>query len=237
MRIEEPLCTGCGECIPFCTVGAIVSTPNGKAGIIQDECVECGSCLRSEVCTTGALVKDELRWPRVLRARFSDPLERGSEKGMGKRGTPGVKTNDVTGLLKPGEVGIAIEMGRPNLGVRLREVDRVARAVAVLNPTFKAGNPITVLMVDPAAGKIRDDLLDEKVLSANLELTIKPESLEDLVDILRPLSQELQTVFSLSLSCVANEDGTAPLVQWAAKAGLGLSPNGKLNVGLGKTTD
>lgn len=234
MRIEEQLCTNCGECIPFCTVGAIVSTPDGRIGIVQDECVECGSCLRSGACHTGALVKDELRWPRVLRARFSDPLERVNEKGTSGRGTPGVKTNDVTGFLKPGEVGIAIEMGRPNMGVRLRDVDRVARAVAVLNPTFKIGNPVTVLMSDPAAGKIRDELLDEKVLTATLELTVGPESLEDLVDILRPLSQELGTVFSLSLSCVAEEDGTAPLVRWAAKAGLGLNPNGKLNVGLGK---
>lgn len=234
MRIDELLCTRCGECVPFCTVGAIISTPNGKIGVVQDECVECGACLRSGVCPTGALVKDELRWPRVLRARFSDPQTPWPDKSVGKRGTPGVKTNDVTGILKPGKIGIAIEMGRPNIGVRLREVERVARAVAVLKPTFKVGNPVTVLMTDSTIGKMREDVLDEKVLSANLELTIEPELLEKLVDILRPLSQELQTVFSLSLSCVADEDGTAPLVRWAAQAGLGLNPNGKLNVGLGK---
>ncbi len=233
MRIDEELCTVCGECVPYCTVGAIVVTPNGRVGVVQDECVECGACVRSGVCPTGALVEDELRWPRSLRASFSDPQRRVSERGVAGRGTPGLKTDDVTRLLQPGMVGVSIEMGRPNAGVRLREVERITRAVAALMPAFRVGSPVTALMTDPRAGKIREDVLGEKVLSAHIEFTLEAESLEGLVDLLRPLSQEIDTVFSLSLSCAA-EDGAAPLPAWAARAGLGLNPNGKLNVGLGK---
>lgn len=234
MRIDEKLCTGCGECVPYCTVGAIVSTPNGRIGVVQEECVECGACLRAGVCAADALVREELSWPRILRARFSDPQCRIAERGTTGRVSPGIKTNDVTGLLKPGVVDVAVEMGRPNMGVRLQDVERITRAVAVLNPTFKVGSPVTVLMPDPASGRMREDVLEEKVLTAVVEFALKPSALGDLVDLLRPLSQELNTVFSLGLSCVAAKDGSAPLPQWATRAGLGLNPNGKLNVGLGR---
>ena len=233
MRIDDELCTACGECVPYCTVGAIVVTPNGRVGVVQDECVECGSCIRSGICREGALVEEELQWPRSLRASFSNPQRRVRERGIAGRGTPGLKTDDVTGLLQPGLVGVSIEMGRPNMGVRLREVERITRAVAPLRPAFRVGNPVTALMTDPKAGKMREDVLGEKVLSAHVEFTLEAESLGDLVDLLRPLSQEIDAVFSLSLSCAA-EDGAAPLPAWAARAGLGLNPNGKLNVGLGR---
>ncbi len=234
MLIDEKLCTGCGECLHYCSVGAIIATPSGRIGVAQDECVECGACLRSGACVVNALAREQLSWPRVLRARFSDPEVRGDDRGPSGRVSPGMKTDDVTHQMKRDEILVSLDMGRPNLGVRLRSVEKVTRAVAAFRPVFKIGNPVTALMVDVSTGRLRDDVLDEKVLTATIEFTLKPDALGKLADLLRPLSQELDTVFSLGLACLANEDGSSPLPAWAAAAGIGLNPNGKLNVGLGR---
>jgi len=55
-----------------------------------------------------------------------------------------------------------------------------------------------------------------------------------LAPVLKKVAGEIDTVFSLDLACVVDEDGSVPLQKWAADAGLWISPNGKTNVGLGK---
>jgi NAD-dependent dihydropyrimidine dehydrogenase PreA subunit len=72
--IENELCTGCLECLPYCPMGAIVQDEKtGRATIIEDECVECGVCYRAQVCAPDAIYPQELQWPRTLRMEFSDP--------------------------------------------------------------------------------------------------------------------------------------------------------------------
>lgn len=234
MYIDSELCTGCGECVPYCSMGAIVMGDGGYAEIVRDECVECNSCLRAQVCPADAFVKEELDWYRTMRSLMSDPAGVHPITGIAGRGTAEIKTNDVTGRTKRGIVAVAIEVGRPNTGTRLREVEKIAMAVASLGVTFEKENPITAMMTDRTTGKMREDVLREKVLSGIIEFPLKPERLRDLAVVLRQVSQEIDTVFSLDLACVLDEDGTVPLEKWAADAGLWISPNGKLNVGLGK---
>ena len=234
MYIDQELCTGCGECVPYCTMGAIATNASGNAEIVRDECVECNSCLRADVCPTGAFVAEELEWPRSLRWVLSDPQGVHPITGIAGRGTAEIKTNDVTGRIKRGTIGVAVEVGRPNSGARLRDVERVAMALAPLGVVFEAANPITALMTDQRTGKIRDDVLGEKVLSGIVEFPLRPEQLASLAVALRKVAGEIDTVFSLDLACVAEKDGTVPLESWAREAGLWISPNGKLNVGLGK---
>ena len=42
MRIDSAECTGCGQCIPYCPVGAI-SMDDDVSEIDFDECTECGN--------------------------------------------------------------------------------------------------------------------------------------------------------------------------------------------------
>lgn len=234
MYIDREVCTGCGECIPYCTMGAIVMSLEGCAEIIRDECVECNSCLRANVCPSGAFVKEELEWPRSLRWIMSDPQGVHPITGIAGRGTAEIKTNDVTGRIRRGTVGVAVEVGRPNFGTRLRDVEKVAMALAGMGVEFESANPITAMMTDRATGKMREDVLGEKVLSGILEFPLRPEQLPTLATTLRKVAGEIDTVFSVDLACVAGEDGGVPLQRWAGEAGLWISPNGKLNVGLGR---
>ena len=57
IRIDEELCTGCGECVPSCAEGAI-QIIDGKARLVKDAlCDGLGACLGE--CPEGALTIEE----------------------------------------------------------------------------------------------------------------------------------------------------------------------------------
>jgi ferredoxin len=138
MEIDKKKCIGCGNCHAVCTMGVIYLDEDGKSVVNQDECVECYTCYRVlcnegyhpwfvrtirkilslfrlgylaevDVCPTGDLNPPELKWPRSIRAVFSDPSTVHPSTGVPGRGTDEIKSNDVTGRLRKGEVGLVIE--------------------------------------------------------------------------------------------------------------------------------
>ena len=204
------------------------------AEIDLDECAECGNCLRCAECPVDAIHQQELAWPRTVRSILSDPLTIAQESGISGRGTEEMKTNEVTGRFKRGMLGVGIEMGRPILGARFKDVEKVAMAVASLGVEFETINPTTSLMSDPATGKFKDELLDEKVLSAILEFGLDRDRLPELLAGLKKVSQEIETVFSLCLATRIEADGSVPTGDILTREGVWFAPNGKTNVGLGR---
>ena len=235
MRIDQDLCIACGQCVPYCPVKAIrLEAGADFAEIDFDECVECSNCLRMAGCPTDAIYQQELVWPRTVRSLLSDPLTVAKESGITGRGTEEMKTNDVTGRFKRGYAGVGIELGRPVLGARFYDVDKVAQAVAFLGVEFEPQNPTTSLMEDPSIGTFKEDILNEKVLSAILEFAVKLDQLPQLFEIIKRVAAEIGTVFSLDIATRANPDGSVPIEPVVKAAGLWISPNGKTNIGLGR---
>ena len=107
-------------------------------------------------------------------------------------------------------------------------------AIAALNVEFEKVNPTTSMMSDPKTGKFKEELLNEKVLSAILEFCVKVEQLPELFGILRKVEKKIDSVFSLDVACRLNEDGSNPTRPYIDKAALWVAPNGKTNVGLGR---
>jgi len=216
-----------------------------KAWVSQEECVECGVCLRSGACGSDALYWPELEWPRSIRQAFSavlvgyGALERAGIHGYrrpdtsGGRGTAEMKTNDVTGRYRDGEVGIAAELGRPCQGFHFRDMEKVTTAMAGLGAEFEPENPLTVLL-DPETGRIRyREILNERAMSAIVEMKVGQERAIEVIEVLREVAKEIDTVFTVDIinKC---RDGAIPVKPVLEEAGIRVRINGKVNVGLGR---
>lgn len=262
MKIDQQKCVACGNCVPICPLGAIsIDVTQNRAVINADECVECYTCYRGmsmeklnptlvrgirrllkafrlrfdpepDVCPTSAITPDELSWPRVVRRAFSDPIVPHESTGIHGRGTEEVKTNDVTNRVGIGEAGYVIEFGRPTVGVRFREIEKMTLALAEIGIEFEPKNPVTHMMTDRKTGKLRDDILNEKILSAIVEFKTRLENVPAVLKRVDEVSQTLDTVVSVGVSTRCDEHGNSALDGVLRGEGFDFV-RGKTNLGLG----
>ncbi len=129
---------------------------------------------------------------------------------------------------------MAFELGRPGVGARFYDVERVARALSTLNVEFEVNNPVTKLMIDRKKGLINPEVLGEKVLSAIVEFLAPSEKLPRVLEVLDQVSKEINTVFSGDIISRIGADGSVPYIRVLRDMNRFLSINGKSNVGLGK---
>ena len=264
MKINQDKCIGCGNCTYVCPMGAIFINPKtGRSTINRDECVECYACYNGlsaenlpprlarltrkffdffalrfdpepDICPTSAFEPDDLEWPRVVRRAFSDPRVPHESTGVIGRGTEEVKTNEITNRIKIGEVGITIEFGRPGVGARFYEIQEMSRALARAGVEFEKNNPVATLMTDTSTGEIRPDILNEKVLSAILEISIPSADLRGVLNIVRDVEKRIDTTVILGVAVRCDEDGDDKLVAPILED-LGYHPvRAKTNLGLGR---
>jgi ferredoxin len=267
MYINPDKCVACGNCTYVCPMGAIYIDPTIKrAKVNLDECVECYACYNGlsqehlnptfvrtarrifqalrlrfdpepDVCPTAAFEPEELTWPRVVRRAFSDPRVPHESTGVEGRGTEEVKTNDVTGRVKRGEVGFTIEFGRPGVGVWMREIQEMCWVLARAGVEFETRNPITSLMKDRATGTLREDILNEKLMSAIIEIKVPISRTEEVIRLVWDVEKRIDTVVALGVGARCDEDGVdreiAPILE---KLGYNLV-RAKTNIGLGRNTN
>jgi ferredoxin len=267
MKINPDKCVACGNCTYVCPMGAIYIDPYiHRATINRDECVECYACYNGlsqehlnptfvrtvrkvfqlmrirfdpepDVCPTAAFEPDELAWPRVVRRAFSDPRVPHESTGVHGRGTEEVKTNDVSGRVQVGEVGFTIEFGRPGVGARFRDIQKMCWALAKAGVAFEKKNPVTSLMSDVIRGNIREDILDEKVLSAIVEIKVPVARTEEIIRLIWEVEKKIETVVALGVGTRCDEHGEDPVVgPILEKLGYKLD-RAKTNIGLGRITN
>ena len=267
MRINPDKCVACGNCTYVCPMGAIYIDPAIKrATVDRNECVECYACFNGlsqehlnptmvrtlrklfqmvrlrfdpepDVCPTAAFDPEDLQWPRVVRRAFSDPRVPHESTGVQGRGTEEVKTNDVTGRVKQGEVGFTIEFGRPGVGVWFHEIQKMTWALAKAGVAFEKKNPVTSLMTDVASGTLREDILGEKILSAIVEIKVPVARTEEIIRLVREVEKQIDTVVALGVGARCDEAGeenvVGPILE---RMGYKLE-RAKTNAGLGRITN
>jgi hypothetical protein len=245
-------------------MGAIYIDPELKrATINRDECVECYACYNGlskevlppntvrfvrrtlanfrvrfepepDVCPTTAFEPDQLEWPRVVRRAFSDPRVPHESTGVSGRGTEEVKTNDVTDRVGIGQVGFTIELGRPGIGARFRDFQEMSRALAKAGVSFEKNNPITTLMTDVNTGDIRADILNEKVMSAIIEIKVEVARTEEIIRIIWEVEKRINTQVVIGVGVRCDENGEETIVLPILQK-LGYDPQrAKTNIGLGR---
>ena len=265
MKIDPDKCVACVNCLPVCPMGAISIDPIfERASVNEDECVECFACYRGmskehlnpvmvrtirkvakffrfrfdpepDICPTDAIVPEELAWPRIVRRAFSDPQVPHESTGIHGRGTAEVKTNDVTNRVKAGEAGFVVEFGRPGVGARFSDIQRVTTALAQLGLVFEENNPVASLMTDRSRGLIREDILNEKILSAIVEIKSRLEEIPTVLQKIKDLAREVDTVISVGVSTRCDSEGNDSLQKILAGEGYS-TYRGKTNLGLGRIT-
>jgi ferredoxin len=267
MRINPNKCVACGNCIYVCPVGAIYVDPKiNRATVNRDECVECYACYNGlsterlnpvfvrtirklfqmarlrfdpepDICPTSAFEPEDLQWPRVVRRAFSDPRATHESTGVQGRGTEEVKTNDVTHRVQRGEVGFTIEFGRPGVGVWFRDIQKMTMALAKANVPFEKKNPMTTLMSDVATGVLKPDILNEKVLSAIVEIKVPVERTEEIIRLVHEVEKDVDSVVALGVGTRCSENGeenvVAPILE---RMGYRIE-RAKTNTGLGRITN
>jgi ferredoxin len=235
-----------------------------RAQVDLEECVECHACYRGmsrerlnptavrlvrraaelfrlrfdpepDVCPTSAITPQELSWPRTVRRAFSDVLVTHESTGILGRGTEEVKTNDVTGRLAPGRAGFVVELGRPSVGARFHDIEKVAMALASAGAVFESNNPLTGLMTDPTRGAMNPEILEEKVLSAILEFQTEMGEVERLLEALAKVAEEIDTVMAVGVASRCDDEGRNPLEQILPGVGIPIL-RAKTNLGLGRRT-
>jgi hypothetical protein len=205
-----------------------------KARIDEEECVECGACFRAEVCKPQAIYRQEIQWPRSVRLAFSDPMVEHKQTGVPGRGTEEMKTNEVTGRFKRGSYGMAVEVGRPGVGARLEDLEKIAITLAKIGVEFEPRNPVTFLFEDVKTGQLKPEVRKEKVLSAIIEFVVKPDQLRPVLQSLKDISGKIDSVFSLDLISFPEETEKGPALKVVKELGFPVYPNGKVNLGLGR---
>lgn len=195
---------------------------------------EARRCLRCDLRERDCITLEPAEWPRSLRNHFSQPGVPHKTTGIAGRGTEEMKTNDVTGRFKRGWVGLGLDFGRPGIGARMRDVDMVTQALAKLGVQFEANNPVTKMMVDSIKGKLREDILNEKVMSCVVETMFPIERLEEVLNGLREATKQINTVVSVCSINRADPDGSYPLRKKLDELNIFYRHNGKQNAGLGK---
>ena len=241
MKIDQETCAGCGACVAYCPMEAIIfhKKEKGKnrkayAEIDRDECVKCSVCFKAKVCPTEAILDEPLQWPRILRRAFSDLFHEHKGTNVPGRGTEEMKTNEVTGRFKDGFIGVGLEFGRPGVGVRLGETEKAIKRLIPMGVVLEPLNPLTQLIDNPQTGDLKKDVKNEKVLSAIVEFIVPIEKAQEIFSLIKVIAMEIDTVFSLDLINKAGPGGDIPLVRELEKAGMDFSANGKVNVGLGR---
>ena len=265
MLIDPNKCVACGNCVSVCPMGAIYIDPGiNRATVNQDECVECYTCFRGmstehlnptmvravrkigswlrwrfdpepDVCPTAAITEQLLEWPRIVRRAFSDPIVPHESTGVHGRGTEEVKTNDVTHRVGAGEAGFTVEFGRPTIGVRFRQIQEMTHALAALGIEFEKRNPVTSLMSDLATGDIREDILNEKILSAIVEFKTPLERVPEVLRTVKSVAGRLDTVVAVGASARCDEAGQNALEDVLRREEFAFV-RGKTNLGLGRAS-
>jgi hypothetical protein len=89
-------------------------------------------------------------------------------------------------------------------------------------------------MTDEKTGKIRDDILNEKSLSAIVEVSFPIDRLKAVMEKIDEVAQQIDTVFSITTCVKVLPDGSLPTDKIFQELGITPYPDSKNNIGIGR---
>ena len=99
---------------------------------------------------------------------------------------------------------------------------------------FEKKNPITSLMTDVSTGTLREDIMDEKVMSAIVEIKVPVERTEEIIRLVWEIEKQVDTVVTLGVGARCDENGeenvVAPILE---RLGYKLSARKRISASAG----
>src|SRR5207244_5858784 len=120
----------------------------------------------------------------------------------------------------------------PNIGVRFRDIQKMTQALAEIGIEFEQKNPVTHMMTDRKTGAIREDILNEKILSAIVEFKTRIDNVPAILRRIDEVAKTLDTVVAVGVSTRCDESGGSALDEVLTEEGFA-HVRGKTNLGLG----
>jgi hypothetical protein len=77
---------------------------------------------------------------------------------------------------------------------------------------FEKKNPITSLMTDTSTGTLREDILNEKVMSAIVEIKVTVDRAEEIIRLVWDLEKRIKTVIAIGVGVRCDDTGEDNLV-------------------------
>jgi len=145
-----------------------------------------------------------------------------------------MKANDVMGKYHLGEAGMCIDVGRPGIGTRLRDVEKIYQRLLYLGVEFDEKNPVNNLLQDKEEGTFKEEVRNEKVLSIIIEFKVPSSRLQEVLRTLEQCAAEVDTVFSVGLIDKVADNGQMENYEIARQLGYHPSINAKVNIGVGR---
>ncbi|MDR1889663.1 MAG: 4Fe-4S binding protein [Zoogloeaceae bacterium] len=235
ITIEKKLCTGCKTCLLFCPDEAI-DYRDGKCFVDQTVCTQCGVCL--ENCAAQAIrFTPDTEELKIFQRAISNPGAGTTVTGGNSgRGGHEVKTLDVVPRQKNDEITINLDIGRPGVGVYLRDAERIVLALLEAGMKFLPGEdfPLATIIPDRKTGRFRPDCLDMHLHTLLVEGIFKQDKLPDIIRALQRVEKDIDTVICVGLVMPVDKNCRNSALDCLDTLGLPRPHRGKVNVGLGR---
>jgi hypothetical protein len=113
----------------------------------------------------------------------------------------------------------------------------MTRSLARLNITFEAKNPITHLMTDQTTGDLKPDIVNEKILSAIVEIKTPLQRVPEILEAVTQTAKRIDTVIAIGVSTRCEESGEEPVLSRLLEEHGYTYYRAKTNLGLGRVTN
>ena len=112
----------------------------------------------------------------------------------------------------------------------------MSQALAKMSVEFQPENPLTALMFNVKTGELREDVLNEKVMSCILEFKTDIAKMPDILNTTEDEIRQLDTVVALGVSVRCDSNGDDTVRDQLTSMGYD-AWRAKINIGLGKHTN
>jgi hypothetical protein len=127
------------------------------------------------------------------------------------------------------DVEFELEFGRPGLGIRIGEIEKILSPLIRCGVVFETGrNTLGNWMIDRLKGIFQDEVKNERVMRGSVCFVVSSSKIPTILEAIEDCSVlSINTIFSLSVTSAVENSGAAPMIEMLEKMGCKVPPSCK----------